>query len=124
MNSDASRTPPARPMRRDEARRGGDGEDLPRAAPGGPCFPIGEGAPHPRGQHADAVPDGTGDAADQSLDQAGARQQRGGERQAHEDQRPHCCATLGVQTAATLAMATEIGTGRASDERLMFTVSA
>jgi hypothetical protein len=35
-----------------------------------------------------------------------------------------CCATLGVHTATTFAMATEIGTSRASDERLMFTVSA
>ena len=35
-----------------------------------------------------------------------------------------CCATLGVHTAATFVMATEIGTSRASDERLMFTVSA
>jgi len=35
-----------------------------------------------------------------------------------------CCATLGVHTAATFAMATEMGTSRASDERLMFTVSA
>ena len=35
-----------------------------------------------------------------------------------------CCATLGVHTAAIFAMATEMGTSRASDERLMFTVSA
>src|SRR3954464_7037341 len=35
-----------------------------------------------------------------------------------------CCATLGVHTVTTFAMATEIGTSRASDERLMFTVSA
>ena len=32
--------------------------------------------------------------------------------------------TLGVHTATTFVMATEIGTSRASDERLMFTVSA
>jgi hypothetical protein len=35
-----------------------------------------------------------------------------------------CCATLGVHTAATFVMSTEIGTSRASDGRLMFTVSA
>ena len=38
----------------------------------------------------------------------------------------HCIVgiALGVHTATTFAMATEIGTSRASDERLMFTVSA
>ena len=54
----------------------GDEEDEPGPAPRAPGVPVGEGTPDPRGEHAEPVADGRGDAPDQALDYTAAGEQR------------------------------------------------
>src|SRR5262249_18484849 len=64
-----------------------DEERKPGPAPRPPGFPVGEGTPDRRGPHAQPVPDGRGDATDHALDEATAREERGRERKARENDR-------------------------------------
>src|SRR4029077_1269576 len=58
-----------------EQDRRADEEGAPGPWPRPPGAPIGEAAPGRRGEHAEPVADGRGDAADQALEQAAAREQ-------------------------------------------------
>src|SRR5262249_4408712 len=64
-----------------------DDEGEPSPAPWLPGFPVGEGAPDGGGPHAQSVADGCGNAADDALDKATAREQRRREGKAREDDR-------------------------------------
>ena len=76
----------AQPERDRQQHRGADQEDRPGPAPWRPGVPVGEGAPDPRGDDAQPVPDRRGDAPDHPLDETAAGQQRRGERQARQDE--------------------------------------
>ena len=62
------------------------GEQGPRRRPRCPGVAVGHGPPRGRREHAEPVADGGVDPADQALHEPAARQQRGGERQAGEQQ--------------------------------------